>query len=63
MMMNRVLGTNTNKSNRNKNRLHKIKNENTLCKTPNMRSPKQSPNQQRLQQISRFLNILETNNI
>ena len=43
-MMNGVLGTNTNKSNRNKNRLHKIKNENTLCKTPNTRSPKQSPN-------------------
>ena len=43
-MMNGVLGTNTNKSNKNKNRLHKIKNGNTLCKTPNTRSPKQSPN-------------------
>ena len=38
-MMNRVLGTNTNKSNKNKNRLHEIKNRNTLCKTPNMRLP------------------------
>ena len=37
--MNRVLGTNTNKSNKNKNRLHEIKNGNTLCKTPNMRLP------------------------
>ena len=58
-MMNRVLGTNTNKSNRNKNRLHEIKNGNSLCKTPNTRPPKLSPNKQRLQKISRFLNILK----
>ena len=43
MMMNRVLGTNTNKSNRNKNKLHEIKNGNTLCKTPNTRPPKKVP--------------------
>ena len=41
-MMNRVLGTNTNKSNKNKNRLHEIKNGNTLGKTSNMKPPKKS---------------------
>ena len=58
-MMNKVLGTNTNKSNKNTNRLHEIKNGNTLCKTPTTRPPKKSPNKQRLQKI-RFLNILKT---
>ena len=41
-MMNKVLGTNTNKSNKNTNRLHEIKNGDTLCKTSNMKPPKKS---------------------
>ena len=43
-MMNKVLETNTNKSNKKRNRMHEIKNGNTLCKTSNTRPPKQSPN-------------------
>ena len=54
----KVPETNTNKSNR--DRMHEINIENTLCKTPSTRPPKQCPNQQRLQKICRFLNVFKS---